>query len=120
MISFCGYPGGAFFWDGGPYFLATFDAGTCRLTCPYDYQGACQVGEDCGAGLCAGDPEPIGPTGAFCNLQAPCDAGACIGPVTGGAPTCPTVCQALRPVHETIYGCICPGNSCVLPGLDGG
>lgn len=120
VLGFCGYAGGPLRWDGGPYFLATFDAGVCRLACSSPDAGACQIGEDCGAEVCSGNPEPIGPTGDFCNLLQPCDAGRCITPSYPSPPACPPGCQAMAPAHETVYGCVCPGNTCVLPGGDGG
>ncbi|HUB08755.1 MAG TPA: hypothetical protein VMB50_17235 [Myxococcales bacterium] len=121
VLSFCGYPGGPFRWDGGPYLLATFDAGACRADCSAGSAAACHVGEDCGHGICAGDPEPVDPTGAFCNLLAPCDAGQCLGAASyPSPPQCPAGCHAMTPVHETLYGCVCAGNQCVLPRLDAG
>ena len=106
-------------WDGGTTpLISLINPGSCFPVCAgapcmgdFDSNcGPCNIGEDCSTWeICY--------EGRTCTLQQPCSAGVCA--TTGQVPDepCPSPCALVSVPHSTSAACVCPGNTCGVPGL---
>lgn len=102
---------------GSPYQISVVVPGGCKVACSNGKGclgpcGQCQVGEDCA-------PTATCEETSICTIEQPCDAGQCVT-VTGAVPSCPVGCKIVNWPHRPGNYCVCPGNACNAPLVDGG